>query len=366
MIDPDARSPRCCATTASRCAPASRSLVRSTTLAAPLLLALQRAVLEREAWPLLRASLPDQDAEFWARARDVHLDALPVRRSRRGGGDRRVAAHRRAGRTRARSPASTRRGWPARRGRARRCARPTLARRWCGTMWPTPAGAQQAGMSTERLRGVLARALFLDRDDPVAAWRELRALQARLIARLSTALGTADRGRGNRPDVVGRRAARGSTPTAGATCRRARSSPGRSRRRPRAASASTIPTSPRGVEVAGIALEFREGVRGRARAPTAATRCCRRCSRPTTARAGSARSGSARTSASIAPIGSILVDEKMGGTVHLALGRSYPETGGTNESRHPLGHDLRPAPGRPADARTASRSCVDGRFVQSD
>ena len=27
-----------------------------------------------------------------------------------------------------------------------------------------------------------------------------------------------------------------------------------------------------------------------------------------------------------------LVDEKMGGTVHLALGRSYPETGGTNES----------------------------------
>ena len=27
-----------------------------------------------------------------------------------------------------------------------------------------------------------------------------------------------------------------------------------------------------------------------------------------------------------------LLDEKIGGTVHLALGRSYPETGGTNES----------------------------------
>ena len=27
-----------------------------------------------------------------------------------------------------------------------------------------------------------------------------------------------------------------------------------------------------------------------------------------------------------------LFDEKIGGTVHLALGRAYPETGGTNES----------------------------------
>src|SRR4029078_13061490 len=32
------------------------------------------------------------------------------------------------------------------------------------------------------------------------------------------------------------------------------------------------------------------------------------------------------------PIGAILFDEKIGGTVHLALGRSYPETGGLNAS----------------------------------
>ena len=31
-------------------------------------------------------------------------------------------------------------------------------------------------------------------------------------------------------------------------------------------------------------------------------------------------------------VGAILFDEKIGGTVHLALGRSYPETGGTNRS----------------------------------
>jgi aminopeptidase len=32
------------------------------------------------------------------------------------------------------------------------------------------------------------------------------------------------------------------------------------------------------------------------------------------------------------PTKSILYDEKIGGTVHLALGQSYTETGGTNES----------------------------------
>ena len=30
--------------------------------------------------------------------------------------------------------------------------------------------------------------------------------------------------------------------------------------------------------------------------------------------------------------GSTLLDEKMAGTVHLALGRSYPQTGGVNQS----------------------------------
>ena len=48
-------------------------LVRSTTLASPLLLELQHAVLERGAWPLLRVSLPGQEAGFWRAARDEHL-----------------------------------------------------------------------------------------------------------------------------------------------------------------------------------------------------------------------------------------------------------------------------------------------------
>ena len=59
------------------------------------------------------------------------------------------------------------------------------------------------------------------------------------------------------------------------------------------------------------------------------------------------------------PIGAILFDEKIGGTVHLALGRSYPETGGTNESvvHWDLICDLREGGSRPP---TASRCSSTG------
>ena len=52
-------------------------LVRSTALAAPLLLELQRAILERDAWPLLRVELPGQTPSYYTHARDRHLDDYP-------------------------------------------------------------------------------------------------------------------------------------------------------------------------------------------------------------------------------------------------------------------------------------------------
>ena len=51
--------------------------------------------------------------------------------------------------------------------------------------------------------------------------------------------------------------------------------------------------------------------------------------------------------------GSILYDEKIGGTIHVALGQSYPETGGVNDSA--LHWDLI------VDTRTDGRITADGR-----
>jgi aminopeptidase len=118
-----------------------------------------------------------------------------------------------------------------------------------------------------------------------------------------------------------------------------------------------VPSSPRGVEVAGIELEFREGRVVSARADRG----------DEVLQAMLATDDGARVLGELGigtnrgvdrPIGSILVDEKMGGTVHLALGRSYPETGGTNESA--IHWDMI------CDLRAGGRLTADGEPVVVD
>jgi len=56
--------------------------------------------------------------------------------------------------------------------------------------------------------------------------------------------------------------------------------------------------------------------------------------------------------------GDILMDEKIGGTVHLAVGASYPETGGTNDSA--VHWDM------VCDLRRGGRITVDGETLMTD
>jgi aminopeptidase len=116
-----------------------------------------------------------------------------------------------------------------------------------------------------------------------------------------------------------------------------------------------VPSSPRGVEVAGISLEFRDGVvvSGSAergddvlQAMLAADDGARRLG----------EIGIGTNTGIDRPVGAILFDEKIGGTVHLALGRSYPETGGTNESA--IHWDM------VCDLRRGGRLLADGEPVQ--
>ncbi|HEY2637468.1 MAG TPA: aminopeptidase, partial [Solirubrobacteraceae bacterium] len=51
-------------------------LVRTTALAAPVVLALQRETLERDAWPLLRTAVPGQEEGFFAAAGAAQLDGI--------------------------------------------------------------------------------------------------------------------------------------------------------------------------------------------------------------------------------------------------------------------------------------------------
>ena len=54
--------------------PQQRIVVRSTTQATPLLLELQRSILERDAWPTIHVELPGQARGFYEHAHAVQLD----------------------------------------------------------------------------------------------------------------------------------------------------------------------------------------------------------------------------------------------------------------------------------------------------
>jgi aminopeptidase len=336
-------------------APGGQVAVRSTTLAAPLLLALQRALLEREAWPLLRIALPEQEAAFWAAARDAHLDGFPAAEL--------AEAESCDASLRIDAPANTRALAavdPARIARATRARAPlreaALRRRWCVTLWPTPAGAQQAGMATDDFAAFVRRAVFLDRDDPVAAWRALRDRQERLVERLTRARRLRLEADGT--DLVLSVAGRTWINSDGK-----RNMPsGEVFTGPIETSAEgrirfDVPSSPRGVEVVGIELELREGRVTRARAE----RGDDVLQAMLTTDDGARRLGEIGIGTNFGidrPVGATLFDEKIGGTVHLAVGRSYPETGGTNESA--VHWDM------VCDLRRGGRLTADGEPIVAD
>jgi aminopeptidase len=304
-------------------------LVRSTSLAEPLLLEVQRAILERDAWPLLRVEVPGQMRSFYEHARDRHLDDYPE------------LAHTEAKKIDAllgiQAPADTRElagidpDRIARYARARRPIRDaTMKKRWCSTLWPTVALAEQAGMALPDFETFVRDALFLSQPDPVRAWAGLRAFQERLIARLAGAREL-------------RLEADGTDLTLGVAGRTWVNSDGRRNMPsgevftgPHETSAEgvirfTVPSSPRGVAVEDVTLEFSAGrvVAARAQRGDGYLQATLETD-PGARLVGELGIG---TNFGIdRPIGAILFDEKIGGTVHVALGRSYPETGGVNDS----------------------------------
>jgi aminopeptidase len=330
-------------------------VVRSTTLAGSLVLALQREILAREAWPVLRIALPEQEAGFWAAARPYHLDEFaPLDLVEAEQTDAAVSIH---------APFNTRELAgvdPALLTRAARARSPireaALRRRWCVSVWPTPALAQQAGMSTAGFAEFVERALFLDRDDPVAAWTDLSSAQTQLISKLAAASELRIEGEGTdlSLSVEGR--------TWINSDGRRNMPSGEVFTGPVETSASgvvrfDIPSSPRGVEVSGVTLELRDGVVVTAGADRG----------DDVLQAMLATDDGARRLGEIGigtnfgidrPTGMTLFDEKIGGTVHLAVGRSYPETGGANESA--IHWDLI------CDLRNGGRLTADGAPIVAD
>jgi aminopeptidase len=116
----------------------------------------------------------------------------------------------------------------------------------------------------------------------------------------------------------------------------------------------TIPSAPSGVEVEGVELEFRAGRVVSARAERGDDYLQGALETDAGARV-LGEIGIGTNTGIDRPTGTILLDEKIGGTVHLALGRSYPETGGRNDSA--LHWDLI------CDLRGGGRISADGEVI---
>ncbi len=306
-----------------------RVVVASSTLAEAYALALHAAILERDAWPFVWLTPPSLSADLYRHGGERHFgEPSPVEVALLEGTDARVAID---------APANTNELTEvdpeliARVARARAPLRELLLdRRWCGTIVPTPALAQQAAMGEADYAAFLTGALLLDRPDPVAAWGQLSSRQATLIERLQDARDIRIEADGT--DI--------SLSVAGRTWINSdgrRNMPsGEVFTGPLEHSANgvirfTVPTGPRGVTVTGVELTFGDGEVVEARAERGEEYL--RAALATDAGARYLGELGIGTNTGIdRPTGHILLDEKMAGTVHLALGRSYPETGATNQS----------------------------------
>ncbi len=328
MIDPDAFARLLC-DWCLEVREGDQVVILSTTLAEPLVTALHGAVLSRHAWPLLRLTPDSLEEQFYALAAEAQLDSFaPLELTEVQSADAWL---------RIRAPANTRAlaavdpAWIARVARARApITEVRLSRRWCGTLWPTAALAQEAGMSERDYAAFVERALFLDRPDPIVAWSELGARQEALAQRLEQAREIRIEAEGTdlRLRVDGRHWINSDGKT--------NMPSGEVFTGPREDSANgtirfTVRAGSRGVDVEGVELTFAEGEVVAARADHGEEYLHSALATD----AGARRLGELGigTNAGIdRATGSTLLDEKIAGTVHLALGRSYQETGGVNAS----------------------------------
>jgi aminopeptidase len=330
-------------------------LIGSELAAWPLIAACYKAVLLRGAFPLVRPDFPELTEFFLSNATDEQLAALPPSALH----DAQVAD----GRIRISAEADTRtlgRVDPRRQAIVDRARNPVRQaareKRWVLTQYPTPGYASDARMTLDDYELYVVSSMFLDRPDPAEAWRELGRRQAGLVAfmagvktvRIEAAdtdltLSVAGRtwinsdGRRNMPSgeiFTGpiEDSARGRLRCGFPVCRDGR-------------------------ELVGIALEFEAGRVVSARADAGEDYLLSMLDLDPGARA-LGELGLGLNYGIDRFTGSILYDEKIGGTVHLALGQSYPETGGINESA--LHWDLI------VDTRASGRITADGRVVMED
>lgn len=227
---------------------------------------------------------------------------------------------------------------------------------WTLSLYPTDAYAQDADMDTDAFTDFVIRAMKLDQENPVAAWTTLRHEQQRLIDWLD---GKSEiHLTGPDTDLTVNVAGRSWVNSDG----RRNFPSGEIFTGPVESSANghvrfSFPVVTGGRRIEDIRLQFEDGKVVDATASKNEEYLITTLDTDEGARyLGEFAFG---TNFDIQQfIGIILFDEKIGGTVHMALGRGYPETGSTNVSA--IHWDMI------CDLRQGGAITVDGELFQKD
>ncbi len=228
--------------------------------------------------------------------------------------------------------------------------------RWVGALYPTEASAQEANMSLEEYEDFVYGACFCDADDPAGEWRKLSEMQQQKVDYLAGKSQVALRG----PNIDLDLSIEGRT-FINSDGRRNMPS-GEIFTGPVEDSVNgwvrfSYPAIVGGRAVSGIELRFEDGKVSDASAESHEDLL--RAQLDTDAGARYLGEFAIGTNFGIDRFtGMILYDEKIGGTVHMAVGMGYPETGSLNKSA--VHWDMI------CDMRQDSEILVDGELFYKD
>ena len=201
--------------------------------------------------------------------------------------------------------------------------------KWCAVPWSTSAIAQEAGMSTEEFSALVETTCMLDRADPAAEWKKVSEEQEKICDFLGSA-----------SDL--RIVADGTDLTMSTKARKWINCDGHLNLPDGEVFTAPVEDSVNGVvsfsypgisdsrEVDGIVLNFKDGLVGDFSATKGEEYLAQTLEIDGAKCLGEIGIGTNYGHQTF--VKKILFDEKMGGTIHLALGAGYPESGSQNVS----------------------------------
>ena len=335
--------------------------IRSNTAAEPLVQACYEEVLRAGGHPVLQLTTQEQQAAFFELASDEQIDwVAPPAKWALEEAETSITI---IAETNPRELSQTDPAKQARSQRARKPLMETAMRRaadgeyrWSLTLFPTAATAAEAGMSLSRFEDFYYRACLVDKPDPVAEWRKASEEWKRLADWMDGKEEVHITGPGTdvKLNVAGR--------TFIAAVGEHNMPDGEFFTGPVEDSAEgevafSFPAVYGGREVAGVRFRFEGGRVVDASAERGEDFLIEMLDTDEGARRlgelGIGTNYGIETGTK-----EILLDEKIGGTVHMAIGMSYPQTGGVNDSA--VHWDM------VCDLRNGGSIVVDGQELQRD